>query len=246
MKLKFCNSAAKSCLILKERNPEDFEALKLMLGEILQRPEEGRGCPFRLHGTFEGCWQRYYTPTDILFYSVSEDTVEIVAIGNRVISEYSEVSVQTGYTDEEYDSILKLMEGNRGHGNDPKVGIFWYNRATRDLFGVISHPVRDYSAANASEGRITCSEMHEDVWKKEFRKQKYHNDGKGPFIGAYQDKPRGRVFYRMDDGTFEVAVGKWYDEHPEILPRILEEFDLPKDKTVVKYAIHWDIGQSWR
>ena len=246
MKLTFCNSAAKSCLILKERNPEDFEALKLMLGEILQHPEEGRGRPFRLHGAFEGCWQRYYTPTDILFYSVYGDEVEIVAIGNRVISEYPEGSLQTDYTDEEYASILKLMEGNRGHGNDPKVGIFWYNRATRDLFGVISHPVRDYSAANASEGRITCSEMHEDIWKKEFRKQKYHNDGQGPFIGTYQDKPRGRVFYRMDDGTFEVAVGKWYDEHPEILPRIIEEFDLPKDKTIVKYAIHWDIGQSWR
>ena len=225
MKLTFCNSAAKSCLILKERSPEDFEALKHILEDILQHPEKGKGYPFRLHGIFEGCWQRYYTPTDILFYSASEDEVEILAIGNHVLSDTHAGSIQTDYTEIEYASILKLMEGNRGHGNDP---------------------VRDYSAANASEGRITCSELHEDVWKKEFRKQKYHKNGNGPFIGAYQDKPRGRVFYHMKDDIFEIAVGKWYDEHPEILSKIIEEFNLPKDKTIVKYAIHWDIGQSWR
>ena len=103
----------------------------------------------------------------------------------------------------------------------------------------------DYTKANASGGRITCSEMHEDVWKKEYYRQRYHSDGKGPFIGAYQDKPRGRVFYNLD-GTFEVAVGKWLEEYPEAYDLILKEFDLPPEKTSAKYAIHWDIGQSWR
>jgi len=27
---------------------------------------------------------------------------------------------------------------------------------------------------------------------------------------------------------------------------ILEEFNLPKEKTSAKYAVHWDIGMSWR
>ncbi len=26
---------------------------------------------------------------------------------------------------------------------------------------------------------------------------------------------------------------------------VMEEFDLPKDKTVVKIAMHWDIRQTW-
>lgn len=104
----------------------------------------------------------------------------------------------------------------------------------------------DYSRANASDGRITCSEMHEDVWKKEFRKQKYQYGGQGPFVGAYQDKPRGRVFYHIDNGTYEVAVGKWIEEYPQAYEEILKEFNLPPDKTTAKYAYHWDIGQCWR
>lgn len=100
--------------------------------------------------------------------------------------------------------------------------------------------------ANASEGRITCSEMHEDVWKKEYYKQRYHHDGHGPFVGPYEDKPRGRVFYHIDNDTFEVAVGRWFEEYPQAYEEILKEFDLPPEKTSVKYAIHWDIGQTWR
>ena len=26
----------------------------------------------------------------------------------------------------------------------------------------------------------------------------------------------------------------------------IEEFDLPADKTTFEYAIHWDIGHTWR
>lgn len=88
--------------------------------------------------------------------------------------------------------------------------------------------------------------MHEDVWKKEFRKQKYQNNGQGPYIGAYQDKPRGRVFYNLETDTFEVAVGKWLEEFPQAYQLVLEEFNLPPDRTKPMYAIHWDIGMSWR
>ena len=88
--------------------------------------------------------------------------------------------------------------------------------------------------------------MHEDVWKREFRKQKYHGDGTGPYIGAYQDKPRGRVFYNIKEDRYEVAVGKWIEDFPAAYQLILEEFNLPKEKTSIKYAIHWDIGMSWR
>ena len=141
---------------------------------------------------------------------------------------------------------MEQMSANRGKDSEPKVGIFWYNRATNQLFGVVSHLLSDYTKANASEGRITCSEMHEDIWKKEFHIQKYQHGGQGPFVGAYEDKPRGRVFYHIDDGTFEVAVGRWIDDYPQAYELVLKEFNLPEDKTVAKYAIHWDIGHSWR
>ena len=42
-----------------------------------------------------------------------------------------------------------------------------------------------------------------------------------------------------------MAVGQWLDEYPEAKQLIMEEFNLPEDKTMVKYAVHWDIGQKW-
>lgn len=148
------------------------------------------------------------------------------------------------FSAEEYENAMEVMRKNRGNGNEPKVGIFWYNVALNELFGVISHKRSDYTKANAGGGLITCSEMHEDVWKKEFNKQKYHNL-KGPYIGAYQDKPRGRVFYNPTEDKYIIAIGKWYYHHEEVYDLIMEEFDLPEEKTIVKYGEHWDIGQTW-
>ena len=150
-------------------------------------------------------------------------------------------------SEDELDAAMKLMASNRGKDDEPKVGIFWYDPRTNDLFGVRSHRVSDYTKANSRTefGSISCSEMHEDVWRKEYNRQKHHGDGKGPFIGAYENKPRGRVFYLMEEDRFVVMVGKWLEEHPEARQLILEEFDLPADKTTFQYAVHWDIGQKW-
>ena len=35
-------------------------------------------------------------------------------------------------------------------------------------------------------------------------------------------------------------------QYPHVYDMILREFDLPPERTTAKYAIHWDIGQSWR
>lgn len=149
------------------------------------------------------------------------------------------------FSQEQYDEALRTMAANRGAGEEPKVGIFWYNATSKELFGVVTHKRTDYLKPNAGGGLITCSEMHEDVWKKEFRKQKYHGGGIGPFKGEYQYKPRGRVFYSPADDQYIIAVGSWIDEHPEAIGLIIDEFDLPKKKTVIQKATHWDIGQTW-
>ncbi|MBQ8456072.1 MAG: hypothetical protein IJ540_00515 [Prevotella sp.] len=148
------------------------------------------------------------------------------------------------FSEEQYREAINTMAKNRGAGDEPKVGIFWYNATLKQLFGVVTHKRTDYLRPNAGGGLITCSEMHEDIWKKEFRKQKYHG-GIGPFKGEYQMKPRGRVFYSPADDQYIVAVGSWIDENQEAIDLIIEEFDLPRDKTVVQKASHWDIGQTW-
>ena len=242
MKLVFTKSALDAYNALKQSGTETAAKIKDILKDALQHPETGLGSPSPLMGDLSSKWMRTFGPGEFLVYSFSRESLKVHHIEAGPINAGFKLE---GFSKEEEDAVMSLMAANRGHGSDPKVGIFWYNRATHSLFGIVSHRVSDYTKANASCGRITCSEMHEDVWKKEYYRQRYHSDGKGPFIGAYQDKPRGRVFYNLD-GTFEVAVGKWLEEYPEAYDLILKEFDLPPEKTSAKYAIHWDIGQSWR
>ncbi|MBQ5982733.1 MAG: hypothetical protein IJL54_11260 [Prevotella sp.] len=169
------------------------------------------------------------------------DNVEIIEDSPKQKAE-----IQVGdFSEREYQEAMETMAKNRGSGEEPKVGIFWYNATLKELFGVVSHKRTDYLKPNAGGGLITCSEMHEDVWKKEFRKQKYHYNGIGPFKGEYQYKPRGSVFYSPNKNQFIIAVGSWIDENQEAIDLIIEEFDLPRDKTVVQKASHWDIGQTW-
>lgn len=244
MKLLFSKSAKQEYDILKADAPALAEKVKSILKETVAHPETGSGAPTRLEGALSGLWQRTYSPGQVVIYSFDDEAVTIASIGSRETA-LKKVQLES-YSEKDEKSVMDQMSANRGKDGEPKVGIFWYNRATNQLFGVVSHRVSDYTRANASDGRITCSEMHEDVWKKEYRIQKYQHGGQGPFIGANQDKPRGRVFYHMDDGTYEVAVGKWIEEYPQAYDLILKEFNLPPEKTKAMYAFHWDIGQSWR
>ena len=244
MKLLWTTSSKESYDLLKTDAPELAGKVKSLLKDTVLHPDSGSGAPTKLEGAYSGLWQRTYAPGQVIIYSVREDTVTIVSIGARETA-LQNVCLES-YSKEDEQSVMGQMAANRGKDAEPKVGIFWYNRVTNRLFGVVSRRVGDFTRANASDGRITCSEMHEDVWKREFRKQRYEYGGQGPFVGNYQDKPRGRVFYRMDDGTFEVAVGKWLEDYPQAYQLILEEFNLPPEKTRAMYAVHWDIGQSWR
>lgn len=249
MNLLFTPEALASYNAIKASSNREAEQIKDVLRDILAHPKTGCGAPQALIGVLDGLWRRDYGFRRQIVYQILSDEVKIYAIGKDVLPgtpSSPTIFRQTGYSEEEYRSVLAQMAANRGKGNTPKVGIFWYSIGLDELFGVVSHPVDDYSKANASDGRITCSELHEDIWKKEFYKHKYKGDGTSLFVGPYQDKPRGRVFYHIDDDTFEVAAGKWMEEYPHVYDMVLKEFDLPPEKTTAKYAVHWDIGQSWR
>lgn len=247
MKLYLSPKAQYQYQCLKGRSVQYAEQVKTILLDIKEHPAEGLGTPEAVDFSLAGYWERRFNGNGMVTYYYEGDYVVIISIGNELLPSHEELPLKLQeMSKQEYAQVIRQMEANRGHGDDPKVGIFWYNVAWKELFGVVSHPVRDYSKAHASDGRITCSEMHEDVWRKEYNRQKHHGDGKGPFIGAYENKPRGRVFYNMEDGRFIVAVGKWLEENPEARQLILDEFDLPADKTTFEYAIHWDIGHCWR
>ena len=247
MKLYLSAKAQYQYTALKGKNIHFAEQVKTILQDIKDHPLEGIGTPEILDSALPGYWERRFNGSGMIIYYHEEDNVVIVSIGNELLPSFEELpSYVRKYSEEDYAAIIKQMEANRGHGDDPKVGIFWYSSAWNELFGVVSHPVRDYSKANASDGRITCSELHEDVWKKEYNRQKHHGDGTGPFIGPYENKPRGRIFYLPEEDIFEIATGHWIEEYPQAKKLILEEFDLPEQKTRFQYAVHWDIGHTWR
>ena len=246
MKLYLSPKASYQYQILKGKSVQYAQQVKAILQDIKEHPLEGIGTPQMVDQAPYGYWERRYNGSGIIYYFYEDDYAVVISIVNELLPSHEELPAKLqAMSKEDYAQVIRLMEANRGHADDPKVGIFWYNAAWKELFGVVSHPLRDYIRANASEGRITCSEMHEDVWKKEYNRQKFHGDGKGPFIGPYENKPRGRVFYLMEEDRFVVAVGKWLEEYPEAKALILEEFDLPPEKTTFEYAFHWDIGQRW-
>lgn len=151
------------------------------------------------------------------------------------------------FSEEELTDAMNLMASNRGKGDEPMVGIFWYSPQQNELFGVRSHRISDYTKSNSRSEfeSISCSEMHEDVWKKEYHRQKYKNGGIGPYKGAYEMVPRGRIFYNPDTEEFTIAVGSWIAQYPQAVDLILDEFNLRGTVYAVKTAHHWDIGQKW-
>ena len=247
MKLYFSPKAEYLYQALKAKSVPYAEQVKSILRDIQAHPLEGIGTPEPVNPSLPGYWERRFNGSGRITYYYEKNYVVIITIGNELLPSFEELPSQLRKMSfEDYAASIRLMEANRKHEDDPKVGIFWYNVTWHELFGVVARSLMGFSKANASEGRITCPEMHEAVWRKEYNRQKHHGDGSGPFIGPYENKPRGRVFYLIAEDRFVVAVGKWLEEHPEAKELILAEFDLPADKTTFEYAIHWDIGQTWR
>ena len=120
-----------------------------------------------------------------------------------------------------------------------------YNVRTKSLFGVIAVDKDSFSKPNVGGGLISCKELHKNIWKKEFNKQKFKNNGIGPFIGDYKDTPRGRIFYNPNNNQYIINVGSWIKEHTECIDEIIEEFNLENENYSVEIAEHWEIGCGW-
>lgn len=147
-------------------------------------------------------------------------------------------------TKEKIDS-LKVMDQNLRRQDDPKVGIFWYDVRSKSLFGVVSVFTDSIKRPNVGGGLITCKELHKDIWKKEFNKQRFKNSGIGPFRGDYKDTPRGRVFYDPNSNVYQIKVGSWIEDHPEAIQKVVLEFNLESQTVEPIIGEHWEIGVGY-
>ena len=157
---------------------------------------------------------------------------------------YSENVVIRNSSVAEHDESIEVMESHFDDQENGKVGIFWFDRRDRVLFGVVAVDKDDITKP-CSGGLLTCSQLHVKVWQKGYNKQKFKQNGIGPFVGDYKDTPRGRVFYNPRTETYEIRVGDWIEQNRDAIDEIVEEFDLEGKKYEVIKDHHWNIGNGW-
>lgn len=115
----------------------------------------------------------------------------------------------------------------------PQVGIFWYSPAAHDLFGKVQKRVDECPQTPM----VTCPELHKHIWQKEFNKQRFKNDVKGPFHGNWKDTPRGRIFYDTAQNQYIICVGSWIQEYPDAIDLIVDQYQLN--------SVQYDFVGNW-
>ena len=142
------------------------------------------------------------------------------------------------------NDMLKLMESNLKDSDKPCVGMFWYSPARVECFGVVKAKEGDDNYVKSGvKGMCTCKELHEYYWKREYHRYKYHPElGVNLFIGSYVDKPRGRIFYNIEENLYYIMTGSWINDYPEARECILREFNLNGFQYTFQQSRHWDIG----
>lgn len=115
-------------------------------------------------------------------------------------------------------------------GENPSVGVFWYDNASHSLFGIRKQevtPAQIETAACDGLPFIIYPETNEEVWQKE------------KFPGDYARIPRGRVSWVVN--RFLVLVGSWARTIEDELTVLLQaEFSLPALELVIDE--HWDVA----
>jgi len=140
-------------------------------------------------------------------------------------------------------AYIAAMAESMDKQDDPKVGIFWYDTESRELFGVL------YASASelpfSGNGLKTLSVLHKKHWIKE----KYR--GRDPRYEGndYTAIPRGRIFEKKIPGgsVFQLMVGSWIKDVGEdhVVQLVRFEFDLQSVELEVIIDRHWDIGHGW-
>ena len=129
MNLEFLPKALDAYKHVKEGFPERADKIKVLLSDILEHPERGYGSPMQLQGKYAGVWVRKISFEDSIYYVFNAEKVVVLSISlqsNPVMdsgnasSTADHLNVES-FSEDEYASVLALMEANRGRDAEPKV-----------------------------------------------------------------------------------------------------------------------------
>lgn len=133
----------------------------------------------------------------------------------------------------QYQEILELMEKNRGHYNDPKVGIFFMDSC--DIFGVRKQYIKDIMH-QAKNNMLTLDVLHQDIWNEESNKQYRYRKIDDRFYKSISEYTEGRIFYDIGKNTYIIYTNDINLTKMNIRYHIiLEEFDIPDENTIIIY-----------
>jgi len=152
-------------------------------------------------------------------------------------------SLQTQYlgmSEQEREAVMKTMSDNFEYQEEPKVGIFWYNDDTDELFGVSKIEASEIQFSQ--NGLKTIKTLHKAWWTKQNMRAKAKHLNTSVFMKDYTQFKRGRIF-ETKEGLFQLMCGSWINEH--IVNLVKEEFDLQDVPFEVKIDEHWEIGHGW-
>lgn len=135
-----------------------------------------------------------------------------------------------GWAKEDRDVIMAEMRSHLDE-DKPEVGSFYYDLKNKKLMLVDTIPTE--LAKDSGRGMKTSDKLHRKVWRE--------ND----MQGSYMDTPRGRVFYNTKTNEYEIMVGDWLKDAPNVRDLVIKRFHLENQKVVVKQDEHWDIGNGF-
>ena len=131
-----------------------------------------------------------------------------------------------------------IMKKMNEHIDEPYVGLFFYDKNDNDLFGVVSEHLNnilpayhEYFDANTK----TIRQFHSTIWYKGYKKGKDKR-----FNQDFRTIPRGKV-YEVGGKGYMVLVGSWINDYPMAKDLIIDEFQLPPDKTEFKIDNFYNI-----
>jgi hypothetical protein len=138
----------------------------------------------------------------------------------------------TKVSKQEEQEMVDYMASNLNK-NPAQVGTFFYDVKNNKLFLVDAMSTKYAPTFGSGKGKRTTDKLNKDIWADEW------------MVGDFTMTPRGRVFYDNATNTYEIMVGHWVDQYPDLLNLVKNRFHLNNEKCELKYGEHWEIGKGF-